>query len=74
MKLWTSKAEVYIMKYLSAKEIAEKWNISRRRVQILCGEGRIKGAFKLSNVWAIPKDAEKPTDRRKTKKKQTREG
>jgi len=40
------------MKYLSAKEVAEKWNISRRRVQILCEEGRIKGAFKLSDGGA----------------------
>ena len=54
-----------MMDYLSAKEIAEKWNISRRRVQILCEEGRIPGAFKLSDVWVIPKDAEKPADRRK---------
>ena len=38
------------MEYLSAKEVAEKWNISRRRVQKLCVEGRIPGAFKLSDV------------------------
>jgi len=57
-----------MMDYLTAKEIAEKWNISRRRVQILCEEGRIPGAFKLSDVWVIPKDAEKPADRRKVKK------
>ena len=60
---------IAISRYLSAKEIAEKWNISRRRVQILCEEGRIPGAFKLSDVWVIPKDAEKPADRRKAKKK-----
>ena len=59
------------MGYLSAKEVAEKWDISRRRVQILCDEGRIQGAFKLSDVWVIPKDAEKPADRRKTKKNLT---
>ena len=57
------------MDYLSAKEVAEKWNISRRRVQRLCVEGRIPGAFKLSDVWVIPKDAKKPADRRKIKKK-----
>lgn len=57
------------MDYLSAKEVAVKWDISRRRVQILCEEGRIQGAFKLSDVWVIPKDAEKPADRRKTKEK-----
>jgi DNA-binding transcriptional regulator LsrR (DeoR family) len=60
--------KVFSMDYLSAKEVAEKWNISRRRVQILCEEGRIEGAFKLSDVWVIPKDATKPADRRKTKK------
>ena len=69
MNSWTSETEVFMMDYLSAKEIAEKWNISRRRVQILCEEGRIPGAFKLSDVWVIPKDAEKPADRRKAKKK-----
>ena len=57
------------MEYLSAKEVAEKWNISRRRVQILCEEGRIDGVFKLSDVWVIPKDAVKPADRRRTSKK-----
>lgn len=57
------------MDYLSAKEVAQKWNISRRRVQLLCEEGRIEGAFKLSEVWVIPKDAVKPADRRKTRKK-----
>lgn len=62
------------MDYLSAKEVAEKWNISRRRVQILCEEGRIEGAFKLSDVWVIPKDAAKPVDRRKTRRKLTNNG
>ena len=57
------------MGYLSAKELAEKWNISRRRVQILCEEGRIDGAYKDSEVWIIPEDAEKPVDRRKVAKK-----
>ena len=57
------------MGYLSAKELAEKWNISRRRVQILCEEGRIDGAYKVSEVWIIPEDAEKPVDRRKVAKK-----
>jgi len=55
--------------YLSAKEIAKKWNITRRRVQVLCEEGRVQGAFKLSEVWVIPKDAEKPADRRRARKK-----
>lgn len=61
------------MDYLSAKEVAEKWNISRRRVQILCEEGRVDGAFKLSDVWVIPKDAQKPADRRKLRKNEGKE-
>lgn len=56
------------MDYLSAKEVAVKWGITRRRVQVLCEEGRIQGAFKVSEVWVIPKDAEKPLDKRKIKK------
>ena len=58
-----------MMGYLSAKELAEKWNISRRRVQILCEEGRVDGAYKVSKVWIIPEDAEKPVDRRKVAKR-----
>ncbi len=58
------------MNYMSAKETAEKWNITRRRVQLLCEQGRIEGAFKLSDVWVIPADAMKPEDGRLTRWKQ----
>lgn len=54
------------MEYLSSKETATKWNISRRRVQILCEQGRVLGAIKLSNIWLIPKESKKPEDMRKT--------
>lgn len=50
------------MEYLSVREVSEKWNISRRRIQILCSEGRIDGAARIGNMWMIPKDAEKPSD------------
>lgn len=53
------------MDYLTAKQAAEKWNISPRRVQVLCEQGRINGAFRLGWAWAIPKDAEKPADLRR---------
>ena len=52
------------MDYINAKEAAEKWKISVRRVQVLCEQGRIKGVERLGNVWAIPRDAEKPLDGR----------
>lgn len=48
------------MEYISAKEAAEKWGISKRRVQKLCEEGRIEGVIKVELVWAIPLTARKP--------------
>ena len=56
------------MDYISIAEAAEKWGITRRRVQVLCNQGRIPGLQRLGKVWAIPKDAEKPEDRRKSKR------
>ena len=52
------------MEYLSVREASEKWDISTRRVQILCLNGRIKGATRIGNMWVIPKSAEKPKDAR----------
>lgn len=57
------------MSYMSASQAAKKWNITQRRVQVLCADNRIKGAFKVGEVWAIPEDTLKPDDLRHTKKK-----
>ena len=56
------------MEYMSAPQAAEKWGISERQVQILCSENRIPGVSKLGYMWLIPKDAEKPIDKRKRPK------
>ena len=52
------------MNIMTAKEAAELWGISKRRVALLCEQRRIKGAGKLGNNWVIPKDATKPVDQR----------
>ncbi len=52
------------MDYISAKDAAENWGITRRRVQVLCEQDRIPSVFKVGNTWAIPVDAEKPIDKR----------
>lgn len=52
------------MKYISAIEAAERWNLSRRRVITLCNNGRIEGAQKAGATWIIPDDAKKPADAR----------
>ena len=53
-----------MLSFISAKEAAEKWEISQRRVAILCAEGRIEGAMMVGNMWIIPSNAEKPVDKR----------
>ncbi|RRK31472.1 DNA-binding protein [Schaedlerella arabinosiphila] len=51
-----------MLEFISAPEAAKKWDISERRVQ-----NRIPGGAKFSRFWLIPKDAEKPADKRKRK-------
>ncbi len=50
--------------YMTTRQAAEKWNISDRRVRVLCGEGRIAGAVKNGKSYLIPAAAEKPADGR----------
>lgn len=50
--------------YITVKEMAEKWGITPRRIQVLCNENRVEGAVKQAGVWFIPCDAQKPTKRR----------
>ena len=61
------------MNYITASQMATKWNVSQRRVQVLCSEGRIKGVFKLGENWAIPEDSEKTVDGRIKKEKRNNE-
>jgi len=46
--------------FVEAEKAAKLWGISQRQVQALCKHGRIEGAVKFGNTWAIPKDAKKP--------------
>lgn len=55
-----------MLSFISAKEAAEKWNISQRRISVLCSENRISGAMMVGNMWIIPSNAEKPIDKRIT--------
>lgn len=52
------------MEFMSAREAAEKWGISQRRVAVLCSENRIENATMVGNMWIIPITAEKPVDAR----------
>lgn len=52
------------MDYMTLKEASEKWGVTPRQINYLCASGRIPGAVKRATIWLIPKDAEKPADRR----------
>lgn len=52
------------MDYMTLKEASEKWSVTPRRVNYYCSGGHIPGAVKLATIWLIPKDAEKPVERR----------
>ncbi len=61
------------MEYMSAREAANKWGISQRRVAVLCSEQRIAEATMVGNMWIIPTSAEKPVDARSTRYSRTEE-
>lgn len=61
------------MDYMNAKEAADKWGLSVRRVQVLCEQGRVDGVERLGNVWLIPKSAEKPLDGRTSEVKKQKQ-
>ena len=42
------------MKELSIQEAAAQWNVSPRRIQQMCKEGKIPGARKEGRSWLIP--------------------
>lgn len=39
------------MEFMSAREAADKWGISQRRVAVLCSEQRIAEATRVGNMW-----------------------
>lgn len=39
------------MEYISIAEVAEKWGITRRRVQVLCSENRIPGLTQFGKAF-----------------------
>ena len=63
-----------VMLFITAKEIAERWQISDKRVRVLCRQGRISGAKRGGWCWYVPFDAVKPQDLRIERKLETKSG
>ncbi len=54
------------MKYLSVKEMAEKWCVSERTVRNYCANKKIPDAYLNGKIWQIPENTTRP--QRKNKK------
>ena len=52
------------MKYLDVHEASAKWDMTERRITMLCRNGVIEGAQKDGKVWLIPANTPKPYDGR----------
>lgn len=52
------------MEYLTTAEMSVQWNITSRRIGVLCADGRIDGVIKKGKTWLIPADSKKPSDER----------
>ena len=50
---------------MTTKEASVRWGISERRINTLCMEGRLPGAYKEGNRWLIPQEVQKPADKRR---------
>ena len=57
------------MNYMDVKTAARQWDLTERRLTMLCRDGRIDGAKKEGGLWFIPADAHKPMDGRSNKSK-----
>ena len=58
------------MQVMTAREAADKWGISQRRVAILCSENRIENVEMVGNMWLIPINAQKPMDARSIRREE----
>ncbi len=52
------------MEYLKAKDVAERWGVSPRRIQAMCAAGKLEGAVRFGRDWMIPKHTPQPQDGR----------
>ncbi len=48
--------------YITAKQAAENWGVTPRRVQDMCRNGEIEGVIRHGREWLIPKSAKKASN------------
>lgn len=55
---------MFKMEYIGISEVAKRWGLTPRNIQMLCVDGKIEGATRFGRNWMIPKNAKKPIDGR----------
>ena len=50
--------------YITIKELAERWEVTPRRIQKMCADGKLPGVKKFGRDWAVPANVERPIDKR----------
>ena len=50
--------------YRTISKLAKECNLTIRRIQKLCAEGKLPGAQKFGTIWALPKAVERQKDAR----------
>ena len=58
--------------FVKVKELADRWGVTTRRINQLCSQGLIPGAYKEGKFWMIPSDAQRPAVLREKKQEMTR--
>lgn len=59
--------------YIRIDELAKKWGVTPRSVQLMCAKGKIEGAERFGREWMVPKNTKKPPDGRTKAGRETTE-
>ena len=68
-KVSNHKLSSKTVKYENVSFFAKSWTLSDRSIRDYCAKGKIKGAKLDGKTWLIPKDAQKPERKNKSKTK-----
>lgn len=50
----------HAMQYMTSRQKATEWSVTKRMVNYWCANGQIEGAYKEGSRWWIPVDVERP--------------
>ena len=43
-------------------EASRQWNVTPRRIQAMCAQGKLEGSIQIGREWFIPRSTPKPID------------